>query len=379
MKKRSPFEPPAGRLSLYVHVPFCESKCNYCAFESGVPADGDTDRWLALLEKELTWWGERLGHVSLDTCYIGGGTPTVLSGRQWTRLCSLLERSFDFTRCFENTVEANPNSLTTDHLLTWRDWRVTRVSVGVQSFDEAELSMLGRLHTPLQALNAISAALAAGFHVNADFMFGLPYQTLHNWARTLKEAVKSGIGHISLYQLSLEPGTLWADMDPRVLPDGSAQYRWAQWYLPRKGFTQYEIANFAKKGQESGHNLNYWREGEYLGVGPGASGYIGGWRYKNIGSLSEYAARVEAGKMPVMDGEMLDTRQRSREAAVLALRTKEGINRECYEDEYGAEAFAEIIEKLGALPRDLTEIDDEHIALTQKGMHVANRIWIELI
>lgn len=379
MERPSPFEPPVGGLSLYVHVPFCERKCNYCAFESGTAAEGETDQWLALLEKELAWWWNRLGAVSLNTCYIGGGTPTVLTAGQWTRLCSLLERSFDFSRCLETAVEANPNSLLTDHLLTWKDWRVTRVSVGVQSFDEAELSMLGRLHTPLQAYNAISAALAAGFSVNADFMFGLPYQTLHNWARTLKDAVKSGVGHISLYQLSLEPDTPWAEMDPRILPDGCAQYRWAQWYLPRRGFAQYEVANFAKKGQESKHNLNYWREGAYLGVGPGASGYIGGWRYKNIGLLSEYAARIEAGKMPAAAGERLSLEQRSREAAVLALRTTEGIDRERYVNDYGTKALAEIIEKLIDMPRDLTEIDDERIALTPKGMRVANRIWVELI
>lgn len=379
MPERNPFEPPMGGVALYVHVPFCERKCNYCAFESAAPAAGETSLWLDLLEKELAWWGSRLGKIPLDTCYIGGGTPTLLDDALWTRLCALLERSFDFSRCAETTVEANPNSLKAGHLLIWRDWRVTRVSIGAQSFDEAELSMLGRLHTPGQAYAAISSALAAGFAVNADFMFGLPHQTLHNWARTLKDAAGSGIGHISLYQLSLEPGTPWAEMDPSVLPDGSGQYRWAQWYLPRKGFAQYEIANFAKKGLESKHNLNYWREGEYLGVGPGASGYLGGWRYKNIGPLGAYAAKVNTGAMPVAEGERLSRERRSREAAVLALRTAEGIDPGRYEEEYGAEALAQVIGILGKMPGGLTEIKKERIALTPKGMRVANRIWFELI
>lgn len=379
MPERNPFEPPSWPIALYVHVPFCERKCNYCAFESAEPAAGETDLWLGLLEKELAWWGSRLGKIPLSTCYIGGGTPTVLDGALWTRLCGLLERVFDFSGCAETTAEANPNSLRAEHLLIWRDWRVTRVSVGAQSFDEAELAMLGRLHTPGQAYAAISASLAAGFDVSADFMFGLPYQTLHNWARTLKDAAGSGVGHISLYQLSLEPGTPWADMDPSILPDGSAQYRWAQWYLPRSGFAQYEIANFAKKGLESRHNLNYWREGEYLGVGPGASGYLGGWRYKNTGSLGAYAAKVEAGAMPVAEGERLPFELRSREAAVLALRTTEGISRSRYEKEYGPEALAEIIDILGKMPAGLTEIDEERVTLTPKGMRVANRIWLELI
>lgn len=379
MAWRDPFEPPHGQLSLYVHVPFCERKCNYCAFESSVPSDGDAELWLELLEKELSWWMSRLGKAKLATCYIGGGTPTVLNGAQWTRLCVILDRFFDFSPNTETTVEANPNSLRAEHLLAWRDWRVTRVSVGVQSFDDAELSMLGRLHSALQAYSAISASLASGFSVNADLMFGLPYQTLHNWGRTLKEAARSGIDHISLYQLSLEPGTPWADLEEALLPDGYAQYRWAQWYLPRKGFAQYEIANFAKEGRKSEHNLNYWREGEYLGAGPGASGYLGGWRYKNTGDFNIYAAKVNAGVMPVADGERLTDEKRAREAAVLALRTVSGINAGQYESEYGAGALAEIIKILEAMPSGLVEIACGRIALTRKGMRVANRIWSELI
>lgn len=379
MARTPPFSHPSGEVSLYVHVPFCERKCNYCAFASRVPSAGETDLWLDLLEKELAWWCVRIGKITPVTCYIGGGTPTVLSAAQWTKLSGLLERFFDFSVCVEMTVEANPGSLKAEHLLIWRDWRITRVSLGVQSFDEAELSLLGRLHTPGQAYCAISASLVSGFSVSADFMFGLPHQTTRNWARTLKEAVRSGIGHISLYQLSLEPGTPWADMDRSRLPDGSEQYRWAQWYLPRRGFHQYEIANFARKSLESKHNLNYWNEGEYLGVGPGASGYLGGWRYKNTESLATYAAKLEAGVIPVIEGERLAPGRRVREAAVLALRTEEGINSERYEKEYGAAPLTEIIKILREMPPGLVEITEERVALTPKGMRVANRIWVELI
>lgn len=379
MPSRSPFEPPVGGLSLYVHVPFCQRKCNYCAFESAAPRAGDIELWLNSLEKEIAWWGSRVGKVSLNTCYIGGGTPTLLDGLQWTRLCAVLEAGFDFGRSQETTVEANPNSLTAEQLLIWRGWRVSRVSVGVQSFDEAELRMLGRLHSPGEACCALSSALAAGFQVNADLMFGLPHQTLHNWGRTLREAVKSGVGHISLYQLSLEPNTPWSGLDPSLLPDGYAQYRWAQWYLPRHGFGQYEIANFAQTGRESRHNLNYWREGEYLGIGPGASGYLGGWRYKNLGGLAAYAGAVNSGVMPVAGGERLTMEERACEAAVLALRTARGIPVGDYEREYGARALTSIKSVLKELPGDLCEISEGQIALTKKGMRVANRIWVELV
>lgn len=379
MLARNPFSPPPGGISLYVHVPFCENKCNYCAFESRTPCDGEMENWLYLLKKELTWWGSRIGKPKVSTCYIGGGTPTVLGGAQWGRLCALLEESVDLTKCEELTVEANPNSLAAEHLLAWRDWRVTRVSIGVQSFDESELTMLGRLHTPRQAYGAISATLAAGFSVSADFMFGLPYQTLHNWARTLREAVQSGINHISVYQLSLEPGTPWENLDVSILANGYSQYRWAQRYLPNKGFEQYEVANFARAGKESKHNLNYWLGGEYLGIGPAASGYLGGWRYKNLSEPQPYADAVDCGGMPVAEGERLSEHTRSRESAVLALRTFRGINRQEYEKEFGQRALAEIVKILKGLPSGLCEITRERIVLTKKGMRVANKIWVELI
>ncbi len=169
-----PFEPPAGGLSLYIHVPFCERKCPYCAFESKVPSEGEIDLWLETLGKELKWWEKRIGKPSLETCYIGGGTPTVITGPQWLRLAETIDSHFTFEPEAEVTVEANPNSLKADHLLFWRDWRVSRVSIGVQSFDDAELLQLGRLHSAAQAYEAISASLASGFSVNSDFMFGLP-------------------------------------------------------------------------------------------------------------------------------------------------------------------------------------------------------------
>ena len=170
--------------------------------------------------------------------------------------------------------------------------------------------MMGRLHGAAQAHETLSAALAAGFAVSADFIFGLPHQSLENWARTLREAVRCGLSHISLYQLSLEEGTPWENLPREVLPDGYAQYRWAQWYLPRHGYEQYEIANFARAGRESRHNLNYWREGEYLGIGPGAASYINGARMKNSGLLREYAAALDAGRLPIRESERLDAEAR---------------------------------------------------------------------
>lgn len=365
--------------SLYVHVPFCERKCNYCAFESAPPRYGDFGLYLSSLKKELSLRRAELGRMTLDTCYVGGGTPTVLPPQTWNGLIATLEEFFDFAPDAEVTVEANPNSLRAEHLIAWREWRVTRVSIGVQSFDGAELEMMGRLHSAAQARGAISAALAAGFSVSADFIFGLPHQSLENWARTLREAVRCGLSHISLYQLSLEPGTPWENLPREVMPDGYAHYRWAQWYLPRHGYAQYEIANFARPGKESRHNLNYWRESEYLGIGPGAASCIGGARIKNSGLLREYADALEAGKLPISESERLGSEARGREAAVLALRTAEGIKRAEFAQKFGAASLARVERIMKDFPENLYESDERGIRLTKSGMRVANLIWQELV
>ena len=375
----NPLEPPYGGLSLYIHVPFCGRKCPYCAFESKVPSEGERELWLEQLKKEFLWWRERIGVPSLKTCYIGGGTPTMLSGPQWKKLIESVEDNFTFFPDSEVTVEANPNSLAAEHLLEWRDWRVTRVSLGVQSFDDAELEMLGRLHSAAQAYEAVSASLASGFEVSIDLMFGLPYQTLQNWARSLKDGVKTGVKHISLDQLSLEENTPWQNMDRALLSDGYVFYRWAQWYLAQKGYNQYETANFSKPGFESRHNLNYWREGDYLGVGPSASGYLRGWRYKNVNSLREYELCLAKGTSAVSTGERLSPEASAKEASVLALRTFEGINTANYALKYGEDALSCVFGVLNNFPKELWTFDGEKITLTKKGMRVANIIWEELV
>lgn len=373
------FEPPAGRLSLYVHVPFCEKKCPYCAFESRVPEEGDKEGWLDSLNMELKWWERRLGRPELETCYFGGGTPTVIGPTLWTALTEMLERYFSFADGAEVTVEANPNSLSADHLLLWRDWRVSRLSIGVQSFDDAELAMLGRLHNSARSYEVISASLAAGFSVSADLMFGLPGQTLKNWGRTLKEAVASGLHHVSLYQLSLEPGTPWGSMSADLLSDGYPPYRWAQWYMPRKGYRQYEIANFARPGRESRHNLNYWEEGDYLGIGPGASGCLSGLRYKNISDPGAYSAILKNGGSAIAAAERLTGTKRASEAAVLALRMAKGIDAKVFKQKYGVDEWLRITETFEKIPDGLYLLTESGLRLTPKGMRVANMIWAELI
>lgn len=362
--------------SVYIHVPFCEAKCPYCAFASEVPSAGDGTLFLDSLKEELSFRRRSLGRVK--TLYIGGGTPTFLAPPLWERLTALLESSLAFEADAEVTVEANPNSLSAGHLSIWRDWRVTRTSVGVQSLDDAELFLLGRRHDRSRALDAIAACRARGFSVSVDLMFGLPYGTLQNWARTLRETVAMRPHHLSIYQLSIEPGTPFAEASPDGLQDGYAPYRYAQWFLSHKGYEQYEVASFALPGNESRHNLNYWEDGEYVGLGPSAWGSLGGVRYRNARTLSDYVALVREGSPTVFE-ERLGRERAARQAAVLALRTTRGIVWKIFEARHGHRVGAKLREELERFPSRLVRCDATGASLTPSGLRVGNAIWSEIV
>jgi oxygen-independent coproporphyrinogen-3 oxidase len=361
-------------VSVYVHVPFCESKCPYCAFSSAVKREGDEELYLDSLSREMA--RRRRDRGRTDTLYIGGGTPSVLSLRSWQRLISLLDENFSFAPDAEVTVEANPSSLSPEHLTLWKEWRINRISLGAQSFDDGRLSFLGRAHSAAQAKNAAESCANAGFSVSLDMMFGLPDETLRDWMTDLREAISAGPGHISVYQLSIEPGTPFASRNFSP-PEGYAQYRYAQWRIPRAGYAQYEVASFALPGRESRHNLNYWRDGEYAGFGPSAWSYSGGERFKNTPYLADYASLC-AGS-PVVFRERVEGERAARQAAVLALRTSRGIDWTAFSGRYGAR-FAEAIRRdLSRLPPGLTVNGPENSRHTAKGLRLGNAIWTEIV
>ncbi|MDR2175735.1 MAG: coproporphyrinogen III oxidase family protein [Synergistaceae bacterium] len=380
--------PPS--FSLYLHVPFCLSKCGYCSFYSRPLAGcaAAPEAWLAALSREAgrlsAVWG---GPIPLCTAYVGGGTPSVLSVGLWRRLNRILEGAFDFSGLAECTVEANPCSLTDGHLALWRGSFVTRVSLGVQSLRNEELSWLGRRHDAETALAALGRALSYGFDVSADLMFGLPssrfpFQTLRTWHDSLRRVLASGVGHVSAYQLTPEPGTPLGKSNPS-LPDGYSPYRFAQWYLPRKGLEQYEIASFARPGRECRHNLAYWRQENVLALGPAAWGYLvggrggAGFRYRNAPTLEEYGAAAGA-RLPVAGAERLEGRAKGIEAAVLGLRTKWGIDTEAFTARFGETLTGAVLEVLRGMPPRLVRFEDGRASLTPAGMRVANPIWAEI-
>ncbi|GAB1399193.1 radical SAM family heme chaperone HemW [Aminivibrio sp.] len=372
--------PPSGPFSVYIHLPFCLRKCPYCSFFSLPLEEEGRDRYIALLEGEMAAWKGTFAGGWADTVYFGGGTPSLLTPLQWKRLFDSLEGALPLGGAPEITVEANPESLTREHLSLWRERGVTRVSLGVQSFSDAELLWLERPHDGRRAEEALASIAEEGLSPSADLIFGLGGQTLRSWKYSLDRALSLGAEHLSLYQLSLERGSRWFSRPPEGRPDGYPLYRFAQWLLPRKGFAQYEIASFSLPGRQSRHNRAYWTNKPVLALGAGAWGYWGGRRCRNEDTLTGYERAVQEKGRACMEWLELSEDEAAREAAVLYLRTAEGIPFAEFSSRYGGEILREILAILRELvPGSCLEWRRESVALTPRGMRVGNSIWSLLI
>ncbi len=354
---------------LYIHVPFCEKKCGYCSFYSITNKTDKINSWLEALELEA----KKFNGSKITTIYIGGGTPTVLNISQWQKLFDIIKNNFDIENLIEATVEANPNSLTEEHLKFFRDNNFSRISLGVQSLNDNELKILGRLHNSSKALKAMELVKNFDFNLSCDLIFAIPEQNLMSWAKSLK-GVLNFANHISTYQLTLEPDV---PMSKKYNYDdfnenGYKFYRYAQYYLPKKNFIQYEISNFAPEGNECKHNILYWTQENVIALGAAAVGYIDGVRYKNPETLEKY---FEAAKNNFPDEfieyEILTPHEKQIELAILKLRTKWGIKK--------SELLPEVEAVLNSMPSDLFINTPEKISLSKRGMRLGNSIWCELI
>ena len=357
--------PHSSLSSLYVHVPFCERKCAYCSFYSVAGRKSEIDSWLSALEREAQKYF-RDDKIKLRTLYIGGGTPTVLNISQWRRLMHIIESCFDLDGLIEATSEANPSSLTRDHIKFFLDNKFTRLSLGVQSLNDDELKILGRLHDARKALEAMELVRASGLSLNCDLIFATPGQTLRTWSESLR-LVKDFASHVSTYQLTLEPDTPLGQVlsNDELNEVGYKFYRYAQYYLPHKNFLQYEISNFAPPGHECRHNIAYWDHSNVIALGPSAVSYVNGVRRMNPRTLEEYF------RDDPVEVEELTPRERAIELAILSLRTKWGIRR--------ADLLPEAEEVLNSMPRDLFSNTHDRIILSPRGMRLGNSIWCELI
>jgi putative oxygen-independent coproporphyrinogen III oxidase len=353
---------------LYVHVPFCHKRCPYCAFVL-IESDGSLHaRFVDVIEKQL-----RETRVESRTLYFGGGTPSMLEPDQIARLV--------IGGAKEVTLEANPDGLGLERLKAFRDAGINRLSLGIQSTRSPALEFLGRTHDPRQAAEAFHAARAAGFeNVSVDLIFGTPGQAVVDWKREIEEWAQRGADHISIYGLTVEPGTsLERDVKRgAVLPGDEAQrdlYVAAMELLPVLGYRQYELSNFARPGFESRHNLGYWEGRPYLGFGPGAHSYVAPKRWANMANVSEFVDRAERGENVVASEETLTPDQQMLEAVFLGLRRAEGLFIPAFDERFGISFDKRHGVLAGELAGDgLLERRGGFLALTMRGKLLADSV-----
>ena len=374
-------EKPA--LGLYIHIPFCKAKCAYCDFYSLAHSEEKMDAYTAALLRHLEEVAPRAAGMQVDTVYFGGGTPSYLGASRLARLLQAVQRRYNVVRDAEITLEANPDSAGDwKTLRTLRRAGFNRLSLGVQSTDDALLRRIGRIHTYEQVQQAVTAARRAKLtNLSLDLIYGLPGQTMEDWQRTLADAVALAPEHVSCYGLKLEEGTpLWQQRQQLTLPDDDAQadmYLYTVAALGEMGYEQYEISNFAKSGKESRHNLKYWMGREYVGFGPGAHSYFDGQRYAYPRDLAGYLAA--GGLVAPVDVQPIPPTERAREYLLLRMRTRWGIEEWEYRRNFGLN-FEPIARKLEFFERHQWIVQTDHRwHFTPQGYLLSNTLILDLL
>ncbi len=368
-------------IALYIHFPFCRRRCGYCSFVSYEGGESEIPAYLNALKAEMA---RRSGGQGVRSIFFGGGTPSLLSAGQVGDILSTAGSLFAVDEGAEVTIEANPGTVSGDYLASLRALGVDRLSLGVQSLNDAELALLGRIHTGAEARDAVRQARSSGFaNLNLDLIYGLPGQTLGDWRNTLEEAMGMGPEHLSLYALSLEAGTPMAEAIgeqrlPAIDPDLSAdQYELAEDLLLKDGYRHYEISNWARPGRECRHNITYWRNQPYLGVGVGAHSYLKGHRIANTESLDGYLAAFSGRVPPVPDlDEEIGPDLALAETVILGLRLDGGVCVDDIRSRFGIDILARYrpqIEEMAG--HGLLESAGRHLQLTRRGRLLSNEVF----
>ena len=373
------------RLGVYIHIPFCKSKCEYCDFYSigGSRERRVTDDYLQALADHIRETGKLAPNYVVDTVYFGGGTPSFFGAENLCRILDEVHRSFRFAPETEITLEANPDSINLKSMKKLIHAGFNRISIGVQSDDDAMLKKLGRPHTFLQAKQAMETARKAGFtNISLDLMYGLPNQTQTAWQQTVQNVIALRPEHISCYALKVEEGTpLWSYKDCAGLPDDDTQ---AQMYLSacailrEQGYEHYEISNFCKRGFASRHNMKYWSGEEYVGFGPTAASDFAGKRYTIVRDLHAYINGIRKKEQILSECETIAQRERAGEYIMLRLRTTDGINETEYERKY-LMPFASIHRLMKKFAeKGLAKFENNCWTLTEEGWLLSNQIILTL-
>lgn len=371
--------------SLYIHIPFCATKCYYCAFNTYSFYKEQAKAYLDALRTEMELYAPQTS--PLKTIFIGGGTPSILSSKALDRLFADIHKHFQIYPYAEITVECNPGTVDCEKLRVMRDAGVNRLSFGLQAMQDEILRQLGRIHTVDEFLHSYRLAREYGFdNINIDLIFALPKQTMEAWQHTLSETISLEPEHISAYNLVMEESTPfyeWWKAGELVLPSEDTEadmFRYTIETLTSHGYTHYEICNFARLNREVRHNLVYWNNQEYVGLGVGACGYVDGVRYTNIRGILSYIEALHKRNKPIAETERLTGHAEKAETLMLALRKREGICLADYEQRFGEKldvVFGDTVKKWMDL--ELLAQNGTHLHLTRRGLFLANEIFVELM
>ncbi len=371
--------------SVYIHIPFCATKCYYCAFNTYTFHKEQAKTYLQALRTEMELYAPDT--EPLQTIFIGGGTPSILSSSALLQLFNDVHQHFQITPNAEITVECNPGTVDAEKLNVMRDNGVNRLSFGLQAMQDETLQQLGRIHTVSEFLESYQVAREHGFkNINIDLIFALPDQEIEAWHHTLNEVISLKPEHISAYNLVMEEETPFYEQwqtGKLNLPSEDTEADMFQYTidtLTAHGYTHYEICNFAKPNHFAKHNLVYWNNQPCIGLGAGACGYINGVRYTNIRGIAPYIKTLSKRNKPIADTERLTGNAEKSETLMLALRKREGISLETYQNRFGEEiddTFGDTLKKWRDLR--LLERTPTHLRFTPRGLFLANEIFVELM
>lgn len=372
-----------SKKGLYLHIPFCVKKCNYCDFLSAPAAKEDREAYVNCLKKEILAY--RNAGYAADTVFFGGGTPSLLSADNVKELMEALHTAFIIEGTAEITMECNPETVDKQKLSAMYKAGINRLSFGLQSAADRELALLGRIHTYERFLAAYYEARAAGFeNINIDLMSAIPEQTEDSWEETLAKAAALQPEHISAYSLIIEEGTVFYDRRRElVLPDEDTErqmYYRTKELLQAAGYERYEISNYARPGRESRHNLKYWSGAEYIGMGQGASSYLEGTRFHNPYDGRAYLENCKNLAALRCEEERLTRARQMEEFCFLGLRRMRGISKKEFKEQFGqelCEIYPGVVE--GFLEKGMLAAQGERIFLTEQGIDVSNRIFAEFL
>ena len=371
---------------IYVHIPFCIKKCNYCDFNSyELKGSKEPELYFQALKRDWAQHFELISDCRIKSIYFGGGTPSIIPGRLISGLLSCIAKRLSFRNNPEITLEMNPATCTQSKLKAYRAAGVNRISLGVQSFDDGTLKLLGRAHSAEASLKTVALLRKTGFdNISMDLIYGIPGQTLEQWHRSIDIFISLGLEHLSFYDLKIEKGTPFYRVRKKLrLADESLQikmYQTAAAVLKKNGYLRYEISSFSRQDKASVHNQIYWRNGEYLGLGAGAFSYLRGERFSRVRGVKKYIAQTENGRLRRYGLEKLENERMLRETIILNLRRMEGFRLSRLEDRCAVKAGPELISGLNMFSQEgLLKNKGDNYRLTSKGILLYDSVAAELL